>query len=59
LPPVGRLRHRLYRWLRRTSEWRGGAGNIVAQAVADRFAGIQRFQQRQLFTMGFHQVGKA
>ena len=37
----------------------GGAGNIVAQAVANRFAGIQRFQQRQLFTMGLHQISKA
>ena len=37
----------------------GGAGNIVAQAVANRFAGIQRFQQRQLFAVGLHQVGEA
>ncbi len=54
----GPLRHRLYPALRHTSEWRGRAGNIVAQAVANRLAGIQRFQQRQLFTMGLHQISK-
>ena len=37
----------------------GGAGNIVAQAVANRLTGIQRFQQRQLFAVGLYQVGKA
>ena len=36
-----------------------GARHVVAQAVANRFAGVQRFQQRQLFVMLLHQIGEA
>ncbi len=35
------LRHTLCRSLRRTSEWRRRAGNIISQTVTNRFAGVE------------------
>ncbi|CSH28426.1 Uncharacterised protein [Shigella sonnei] len=30
------------------------AGNIITQTVTNRFAGVESFQQCQLFGVGFH-----